>query len=541
MTVNGWLQIGAFLAVVFALTPVLGRFMTRCSGANGHGSIGAGPARARDLRLTGVDAAREMRWTEYAIAMLAFSVVSMLMLYGLQRVQAWLPLNPQALPNVPPVVAFNTAASFTTNTNWQAYSGESTMSYLTQMAGLAYHNFMSAAVGIALAIAFIRGIAQEKKDSLGNFWVDLVRASLWVLLPCASPARSSSSHRGCRRISAPTTVATAVDRGVTTAQTIAQGPVASQEIIKEFGTNGGGFFNANSAHPFENPTPLTNFIQLVAIFAISAGLTYTLGQMTGSRAHGWAVWGAMAALFLAGMTVAYWAEARGNPMLPAGGNMEGKGRALRHREFGALCDGDDRRQLRRRERDARFVHAARRARPARQHHARRSDLRRRWRRHVRHPDLRRPQRVHRRPDGRTHPEYLGKKIQAYDVQMAMLVVLVFPLTILTLTAISAVSPPSGRRAFSIRVRMAVGDPLCLHLGHRQQRLCVRRVLGEHELVQHHHRRGDADRPLLMIIPMLAVAGNLGRKKAAPPSQGPSRSRRRSSPRFSSASSSSSAR
>src|SRR5262249_53099916 len=245
-------------------------------------------------------------------------------------------------------VAFNTAASFTTNTNWQAYSGESTMSYLTQMAGLAYHNFVSAAVGIALAIAFIRGISRRQMQTIGNFWVDLVRASLWVLLPFCIVGALLLVSQGVVQNFRPYDKATLVEpqriqttgpNGKVTTdtvseQTIAQGPVASQEIIKEWGTNGGGFFNANSAHPFENPTPLSNLIEMFSIFAVSAGFTYALGRMTGSQAHGWAVWTAMAILFLVGVTTAYWAEARGNPLLKdtdqhvstlqSGGNMEGK-------------------------------------------------------------------------------------------------------------------------------------------------------------------------------------------------------------------------
>ncbi len=254
--------------------------------------------------------------------MLLFSVVSMALLYVIQRVQFWLPWNPQRFAGVPPDLAFNTAASFTTNTNWQAYSGETTMSYFTQMAGLAYHNFVSAAVGISLAIAFIRGIAQREKDTIGNFWVDLVRGTLWVLLPFCIVGTLLLVSQGVVQNLRPYDTVTPID---SKEQVIAQGPVASQEVIKEWGTNGGGFFNANSAHPFENPTPFSNFIEMVAIFAISAGLTWTLGDMTGSRRHGWAVWGAMAFLFLAGVTTAYWAEARGNPMLAvAGPNMEGK-------------------------------------------------------------------------------------------------------------------------------------------------------------------------------------------------------------------------
>src|SRR6267142_728476 len=280
-------------------------------------------------RLTGVDESREMRWTEYAVAMLLFSAVSMVVLYVMQRVQQWLPWNPQGFGAVAPDLAFNTAASFTTNTNWQAYSGESTMSYLTQMAGLAYHNFVSAAVGIVLAIAVIRGIARKETDKLGNFWVDTTRCLLWVLLPiCVVGSLVFVSQGVVQNLKPYTTVqliepqtvqVTGADAKVitqtVTQQFIAQGPVASQEAIKEFGTNGGGFFGANSAHPFENPTPFSNFFQRVLIFALPSGLTYTPVRITGSQRHGWAVWAAMAFLFLAGVTTAYWAEARGNPLL----------------------------------------------------------------------------------------------------------------------------------------------------------------------------------------------------------------------------------
>jgi K+-transporting ATPase ATPase A chain len=272
----------------------------------------------------------------------------MTVLYLIERTQKWLPFNPQKFSNVEPGLAFGTAASFTTNTNWQVYSGESTMSYLTQMAGLAYHNFVSAAVGIVLAIVVIRGIARKETDKLGNFWVDTTRCLLWVLLPvCLGGSLILVSEGVVQNFKPYTTVdliqpytaqVTGAD-GKTITQTvrqqvIAQGPVASQEVIKEFGTNGGGFFNANSAHPFENPTPLSNFFEMVLIFAIPSGLTYTLGRMTGSQRHGWAVWAAMAFLFFAGVTTAYWAEARGNPLLAgtdqrasaqhSGGNMEGK-------------------------------------------------------------------------------------------------------------------------------------------------------------------------------------------------------------------------
>src|SRR6201997_4461490 len=349
MTANGWFQIGFFLLVVFVITKPLGVFMTRVFGREKTLLDPVlRPIEKLVYRLSGIDEKREMRWTEYAVAMLLFSGVSMALLYFIERTQKWLPLNPQKFANLEPGLAFGTAASFTTNTNWQVYSGESTMSYLTQMAGLAYHNFASAAVGIVLAIVVIRGIARKETDKLGNFWVDTTRCLLWVLLPVCLVGSLILVSEGVVQNLKPYTTAELIQPytaqvtgtdGKTTTQTvtqqvIAQGPVASQEVIKEFGTNGGGFFNANSAHPFENPTPLSNFFEMVLIFAIPSGLTYTLGRMTGSQRHGWAVWAAMAVLFFAGVTAAYWAEARGNPLLAgtdqhasqlhSGGNMEGK-------------------------------------------------------------------------------------------------------------------------------------------------------------------------------------------------------------------------
>src|SRR5208283_2123216 len=339
MTTNGWIQIFVFLALILAITKPLGVYMAKVfSRERTFLDPVVRPIERLLYRVTGVDEEREMRWTEYAFAMLLFSGVSMLLLYLLERVQLLLPWwNPQKFAAVAPVLAFNTAASFTTNTNWQNYSGESTMSYLTQMAGLAYHNFASAAVGIALAIAFIRGIDRREKDTLGNFWVDMTRSILWVLLPacivCALLLVSQGAVQNFRpydtaKLIEPQQVQKTGTDGKpmvgpdgkavmdnVTDQTIAQGPVASQEAIKMLGTNGGGFFNANSSHPFENPTPLSNLLQMLSIFAIPAGLTYTLGRMTGSPRHGWAVWAAMAILFLCGVTTAYWAEARGNPLL----------------------------------------------------------------------------------------------------------------------------------------------------------------------------------------------------------------------------------
>ncbi|HXX46520.1 MAG TPA: potassium-transporting ATPase subunit KdpA [Candidatus Acidoferrales bacterium] len=349
MTANGWLQIGIFLVALFAVTKPLGVFMARVfSGEKTFLDPVLRPIERLVYRLSGVDEKREMDWKEYTIAMLLFSVVSMLVLYLIERVQLWLPWNPQHFVNVESRLAFNTAASFTTNTNWQNYSGESTMSYFTQMAGLAYHNFISAAVGMALAIAVIRGIARKEAKTLGNFWVDVTRCLLWVLLPACLVFALIFVSQGMiqnlrpydtAKLLNPQTVQTTGADGKTSTQTItdqliAQGPIASQEAIKIFGTNGGGFLNANSAHPFENPTPLTSLMQSVMMLAIGAGLTYTLGRMTGSQRHGWAVWAAMAVLFLSGVTVAYSMETRGNPLMHGidqhttamqpGGNMEGK-------------------------------------------------------------------------------------------------------------------------------------------------------------------------------------------------------------------------
>src|SRR5262245_46603913 len=281
MTLNGWLQILFFLLAIFLVTPVLGGYMTRVfSRQRTWLDPVMRPLERVVYRLTGVDESREMRWTEYAVALLLFSVVSMLVLYAMQRLQGVLPFNPQGFGAVAPDLAFNTAVSFTPNTHWQAYGGETTISYFTQMAGLAYHNFVSAAVGISVAIAFIRGMAQREKDTIGNFWVDMVRASLWVLLPIAIVGALFLVSQGVVQNLRPYDKAAVIDpqtvtttgadgkpqTAVVSEQNIAQGPTASQEIIKQFGTNGGGFFNANSSHPFENPTPLTNFLEMFGIF-----------------------------------------------------------------------------------------------------------------------------------------------------------------------------------------------------------------------------------------------------------------------------------
>jgi potassium-transporting ATPase potassium-binding subunit len=350
MTANGWLQIAIFLLAVLAITKPLGVFITRIFEREKTVLDPAlRPIERVVYRLCGVDESHEMHWTEYGIAMLLFSGVSMFGFYLLERAQSWLAFNPQKLPNVAPDLAWNTAASFTTNTNWQSYIPESTMSYLTQMAGLAYHNFASATVGIALAIAVIRGLARREWKTIGNFWVDLTRCLLWLLLPVCLVVSLIFVSQGVvqtlkpyatARLVEPQTVQTQSPDGKPLTQTIthqliALGPVASQEAIKMFGTNGGGFFNANSAHPFENPTPLTNFLQMFLIFAIPSALTYTLGRMTKSPRHGWAIWSAMAFLFLVGVGASYAAESAANPQLShaidqspnatqSGGNMEGK-------------------------------------------------------------------------------------------------------------------------------------------------------------------------------------------------------------------------
>jgi potassium-transporting ATPase potassium-binding subunit len=547
MTVNGWLQIGFFLLSILAVTPLLGRYMTRIFNRERTWLDPVlRPVERLIYRSTGVDEGREMRWTEYAASVLLFGFVSMLALYLMQRVQQLLPWNPQGFSAVPPALAFNTAASFATNTNWQAYSGESTMSYFTQMAGLAYHNFTSAAVGLAVAIAFIRGVAQKEKDTLGNFWVDLVRGLLYVLQPiCIVGALVLVSQGVVQNLRPYDKVAVLDPQTLTTTgpdgkpqtqlakeQTIAQGPVASQEIIKQFGTNGGGFFNANSSHPFENPTPLSNFLAMFGIFAISAGLTYTLGAMTGSPRHGWAVWGAMAFLFVAGVTTAYWAEAQGNPLLTAagadqtvsatstGGNMEGKevrfgiansalfATATTDASCGAINGWHDS-----------FTPIG--------------GL-------VPLANIQLSEVVFGGVGaglygmlvyiilsvfiaglmvGRT-PEYLGKKIAAYDVQMAMLSVLIFPLLILVFTAISSVSPGFGTSSISNRGPHGLSEILYAYSssaanngsafgGISVNTNWYNTTLGLTMLFGR----------FFMIIPPLAIAGSLGRKKRVTPSPG----------------------
>ena len=552
MTANGWFQILLFLVLVFLVTKPVGIFMTRVfNREKTFMDPVLRPIERLLYRVTGVDEKHEMRWTEYAISMLLFSMVSMLVLYGFERLQGYLPFNPQKFGAVNPTpLAFNTAASFTTNTNWQNYGGETTMSYLTQMAGLAYHNFMSAAVGICLAIAFIRGIARRQMQTLGNFWVDLVRCNLWVLLPvCILGALVLVSQGVVQNLKPydtvklvePMQVPKVVDgkpvvdaqgkpvMDTVTEQTIAQGPVASQEIIKELGTNGGGFFNANSSHPFENPTPLSNLIELVAIFTIGSGLTYTLGRMTGSQRHGWAVWTAMAILFLAGVTVAYWAEARGNPQLAGvdqhasalqpGGNMEGKevrfgiantalwATVTTDASCGAINGWHDSftplgglvplSNIMLSEVVFGGVGAGM---------------------YGMLIDVVLAVFIAGLMVGRT-PEYLGKKIEAYDVKMAMLFVLIFPLVILGFSAISAVytygtssilNPgPHGLSEILYVFTSSAGNNGSAFAGLTTNTNWYNTAGAITMLVGR----------FFMIIPMLAVAGNLAQKKYVPPSLG----------------------
>ena len=331
MTVNGWMQILLFAAIIFALTKPLGSYMFRVfEGDRQPLPRFFGPIERLIYKLCGVDPKERQDWKQYTLAMLMFSAITLLVTYGIERLQHVLPLNLQNFGPVAPDLAFNTAVSFTTNTNWQAYSGESTMSYLTQMAGLAWHNFISAAVGIGIALALARGITYRLQagaaKTLGNFWVDLVRATVYVLLPISIPVALLLVSQGVIQNFSSYIEVTTLE-GVK--QTLAMGPVASQEIIKELGTNGGGFFNANSAHPFENPTALTNLVEVLLIFVIPAALTYTFGRMARDQKQGWALFAAMSVLFCIGVTTAYSFEAAGNPIMngmPVAhtGNMEGK-------------------------------------------------------------------------------------------------------------------------------------------------------------------------------------------------------------------------
>ena len=332
MTFNGWLQIFIFAIIIFIITKPLGIYMFRVfEGERQPLPRFLGPVERWIYRLCGVDPKEQQDWKVYTGALLVFSAVTLLVTYGIERLQYILPLNPQKFPSVPPDLAFNTAASFTTNTNWQNYGGESVMSYLTQMAGLAWHNFLSAGVGLCVALALARGLTYrlrpEEPKTVGNFWIDLIRSIVYVFLPICIPVTLLLVSQGVIQNFSSYVDVTTLEGAK---QTIAMGPVASQEVIKEFGTNGGGFFNANSAHPFENPTPLTNMVEMLLIFAIPAALTYTYGRMARNQKQGWAIFGAMALMFFMGISVAYYYETTGNaalrgfPVDQAGGNWEGK-------------------------------------------------------------------------------------------------------------------------------------------------------------------------------------------------------------------------
>jgi K+-transporting ATPase ATPase A chain len=530
MSANGWLQFVLFSLILLASVRPVGVYLARVlEGERTWLDRILRPIERLIYKLSGVDSAHEMNWREYAFAALGFSAVSMLMTYGIERLQNLLPWNPQGLAAVGPDLAWNTAASFTTNTNWQSYTPETTMSYFTQMAGLATHNFWSAAMGIAVAVALIRGIKRTKSDTIGNFWVDATRTILYVLVPASILYALLLVGQGVPQNLKAYTTAHPLEQPTQT-QTIAQGPVASQEAIKMLGTNGGGFFNANSSHPFENPTPFSNLLQMLSIFIIPAGLTYTLGRMTGSPGHGWAVLAAMFVLFSAGFTTVYWAESQPHQLLhgaaqtgtataPAG-NMEGK-----EVRFGvsqsslfstittdASCGAVN----------------------------------------TMHDSL--------TPlggmvvlinlmlgevvfggvgsglygilimvvlsvfiaglmVGRT-PEYLGKKIESYDIKMSMLYVLIFPLIILTCTAIFVLSPsiglssltnqgPHGLTEILYAFTSTVANNGSAFAGLNANTWWYNVTLGFAML-------GGR---LLMMIPVLALAGNLAQKKSVPPSPG----------------------
>jgi potassium-transporting ATPase potassium-binding subunit len=529
MTMNGWIQIALFGAIIVALTRPFGGYMYRVF--NGERTLLSPllrPVERMLYGLSGVNEREDQHWLVYAIAMLAFSAAGFLSLYALQRLQALLPFNPQGFPAVSGHLAFNTSVSFVTNTNWQSYVPETTMSYLVQMAGLTVHNFVSAATGVALALALIRGFARRSAQGVGNFWVDMTRCTLYVLLPIAVVIGLFFIWQGMPQNLNAYTVVTTLEGSK---QVIAQGPVASQEVIKMLGTNGGGFFNTNSAHPFENPNALTNMIQMILIFSIGAGLTNVFGRMVGDQRQGRAIFAVMGLLFLVGAGTAYWAEASGNPAfaglyvdqapgaLQAGGNMEGKevrfGIAnsalfttvttdascgavntmhdsmtplggmvpmlnimLGEIIFGGVGSGLYGMLL--------FAILA-----------------------VFVAGL---------MVGRT-PEYLGKKLESREVKLAMLAILVLPLSMLGFTALASVLPaglagpenagPHGFSEILYAFVSATGNNGSAFAGIGANTLFYNTALGLAMFVGR----------FLMIVPMLAIAGSLAAKKIVPPSAG----------------------
>jgi K+-transporting ATPase ATPase A chain len=530
MSVNGWLQFAIYSLILLASVRPVGSYMARVfNGERTWLDPVLRPIERLLYKLCGVNDAEEMNWREYAYSMLGFAAATLLVTYLIERLQNLLPFNPQGLAAVGPDLAWNTAASFTTNTNWQSYTPETTMSYLTEMAGLATHNFWSAAGGIVVAIALIRGIKRTLSGTIGNFWVDMTRALLYVLLPASFIYALLLVGQGVPQNLKAYTQAHTLEQS-SQVQTIAQGPIASQEAIKMLGTNGGGFTNANSAHPFENPTPFSNFLQILSIFIIPAGLTFTLGRMTGSPGHGWAVLAAMFILFAAGFTTVYWAESQPHPLIHGaaqsrsltapGGNMEGKEvrNGIAESALFATITTDA---------SCGAVNTM-------------------------HDSL--------TPlggmvvlinlmmgevvfggvgsglygmlimvvlsvfiaglmVGRT-PEYLGKKIESYDMKMTMLYVLIFPLIILTLTAIFVLSPtiglsslanqgPHGFTEILYAFTSAAANNGSAFAGLNANTWWFNVALGWTML-------GGR---FLMAIPVLALAGNLASKKSVPPSPG----------------------
>lgn len=523
MDVYGWLQILLYLAVLTALTKPLGIFISKVfNDEKTFLDVAVKPFEKLIYRVARVDAKREMNWKEYGAAILIFSFASTIFLYIVQRLQGFFPLNPQSLNAPSEHLSFNTAISFVSNTNWQAYGGETTMSYLTQMAGLTVQNFISAAVGMAVAIVFIRGIARHETDQLGSFWVDLVRGVLYILLPLSFIFALCFVSQGVIQNFNAYDSATTLE-GAT--QTIAQGSTASQLAIKQLGTNGGGFFNVNSSHPFENPTPLSNFFQLLLILLIPSAFTYTLGRMFKNQKHGWAVWAAMLILLCAGIFISATAESHGNPLFPdnvnqTAGNMEGK-----ETRFGVVNSVLW----------ATATTAASNGSVNSMH------------------DSFTPVGglvplvnillgevifggvgagmygvlifviltvfIAGLMVGRT-PEYLGKKIEAYDVQMAMLYALIFPLIILGGAAIAVSLPETGLSSLNNQDSHGLSEILYAYTsaggnngsafaGLNANTMFYNTTLGLAMLFGR----------FFMIIPVLAIAGNLARKKFVPPSAG----------------------
>jgi potassium-transporting ATPase potassium-binding subunit len=534
MSANGWLQFAIYSVILLLTVRPVGIYMARVvEGERTWLDPVLRPFERLIYKLCGVKADKEMNWREYTFALLGFSAVTMVLTYAIERLQNYLPWNPQHLAAVGTDLAFNTAASFTTNTNWQFYTPEATMSYLTEMVGLATHNFWSAAAGIVVAIALIRGIKRTSSATIGNFWVDMTRTLLYILTPaCVLYALILVWQGVPQNLSAYTAAHTLEPQPGASqpspTQTIGQGPVASQEAIKMLGTNGGGFFNANSAHPYENPTPFSNYLQLISIFVIGAGLTYTLGRMTGSRGHGWAVFWAMYVLFAAGFLVCYWAEAKPYNMIHGaqqmrtatapGGNMEGKevrnGIAestlfatittdascgavngmhdsftplggmiplvnimLGEVVFGGVGAGMYGMLI--------FVVLA-----------------------VFIAGL---------MVGRT-PEYLGKKIEAYDVKMAMLYTLIFTFIVLVFSAIYVLIP-QGQSAMSNPGPHGFTEVLYSFVSGAGNNGSAFAGLGTNWWYNIAMSFDMLIGRFLMMIPALALAGNLAQKKSVPPSPG----------------------